>query len=139
MTTERKTEAQIIREQASLITEEELREIRIKALDEMWNLKKQELDMESKTFFEKTLVYVKAFSYEIYIRTFGYYFKYPEYLEHAYKWKLYRELRTHKAVIPKPDNYISKERTYPIDRTSQNTQDVDDVECKYQDEEKTCE
>jgi len=126
MTTEQKTEAQLIRDQASLITEDELREIRIKALDSMWDLKKRELAMESKTFWEKTLVYVKAFSYEIYIRTYGYYFKYPEYLEHAYKWKLYRELRNHKAVIPKPDNYIPKEKTYPIDRTSQNTQDEDE-------------
>lgn len=122
MTTERKTEAQLIRDQASLITEDQLKQIRINALDEMWDLKKKELDMQSKTFFEKTLVYIKAFSYELYIRTFGYYFKYPEYLEHAYKWKLYRELRTHKAVIPKPDNYVPRERTYPIDRTSETKQ-----------------
>ena len=112
-----KTEAQMIRDQASLIGEEELKQIRINALDEMWNLKKQALDMESKSFWEKTMVYVKAFSYEIYIRTFGFYFRYPEYIQHEYKWRLYREMKSRKVRIPQPQNYIPREKNYPIDNT----------------------
>ena len=121
-----KTEAQMIRDQASLIGEDELKQIRINALDEMWNLKKNALDMESKSFLEKTMVYLKAFSYEFYIRTYGYYFRYPEYLEHAYKWRLYRELKSRKVIIPKPDNYVPREKTYPIDNTSETKRDEDD-------------
>ena len=104
-----KTEAQLIREQASKIDAETLKQIRINALDEMFELKRKQLNLEEMNTYEKIKTYMKSYAYEIYIRTYGYFFKHEEYLEHIYKWQLYWELKNAKAVIPKPNNFISSQ------------------------------
>lgn len=109
-------EAQLIRDIASKITEEELKQIRINALDEMFRLKREQLDLESKSTYEKFIIYTKAIGYELYIRTYGYFFDYKTYLEHVYKWSLYWELKNQKAIIPRPSNWVSSQFRQNIER-----------------------
>ena len=91
------------------LTTNEIKQIREQALDDVFDLRRKELDYQEMTAFEQYKADAKELFYSVYMNTFVYMFFYKEYLKYTFRNKIYNEVKNVKCIYPRPSNFISSE------------------------------
>ena len=91
------------------LTINEMKQIREQALDDVFDMKRKDLDYQKMTTFEQYKTNAKQWINSMYMNTFMYVFFYKEYLKYTFRNKIYNEVKNVKSIYPRPSNFISSE------------------------------
>ena len=101
------------------LTPEELCQVRMEAMDEVFNLKQLEIDLQNFSKLEQLKHYTKELAIDLYMKSYAYLFDYTEYLKYTYKWIIFNDIKNKKAVVPRPNNWFSSAmRSTPIEKAN---------------------